>query len=52
MFTDGFNPLLFIKQLAYFRDIIFEAQVEFMPGFEVHEQEVKAFLTDAALAGF
>jgi hypothetical protein len=25
---------------------------KFMPGFEVNEQEVKEFLTDAALTGF
>ena len=52
LFTDVFNPILFNKQLCYFNDISFEEQVEFMPGFEVSEEEVKAFLTDAALTGF
>ena len=52
LFTDVFNPALFYKQLCYFDDISFEEQVEFMPGFEVSEEEVKAFLTDAALTGF
>ena len=52
LFTDVFNPILFNKQLCYFKDISFEEQVEFMPGFEVSEEEVKAFLTDAALTGF
>ena len=52
LFTDVFKPILFNKQLCYFKDISFEEQVEFMPGFEVSEEEVKAFLTDAALTGF
>jgi hypothetical protein len=52
LFTDVFNPILFNKQLCYFNDISFAEPVEFMPGFEVSEEEVKAFLTDAALTGF
>ena len=52
LFTDVFNPALFIKQLCYFDDISFEEQVEFMPGFEVSETAVKDFLIDAALTGF
>lgn len=52
VFTGVFNPMLFIKQLSYFDDISFEEAVEFMPGFEVSEAEVKAFLVDAALTGF
>ena len=52
LFKDVFNPALFYKQLCYFSDISFEEQIEFMPGFEVSEEEVKQFLTDAALTGF
>ena len=52
LFTDVFNPLLFNKQLCYFNDINYNEPVEFMPGFEVSEEEVKSFLTDAALTGF
>ncbi len=52
LFTGVFNPALFCKQLCYFDDISFEEQVEFMPGFEVSENEVKEFLIDAALTGF
>lgn len=52
LFKDVFNPTLFYKQLCYFNDISFEEQIEFMPGFEVSEEEVKAFLTDVALTGF
>ena len=52
LFKDVFNPALFHKQLCYFSDISFEEQIEFMPGFEVSEEEVKTFLTEAALTGF
>ena len=52
LFSGVFNPILFNKQLCYFDDISFEEQIEFMPGFEVSEKEVKDFLTDAALTGF
>ena len=52
LFTDVFNPILFSKQLCYFDDISFDEQVEFMPGFEVSEKEVKDFLIEAALTGF
>ena len=52
LFKDVFNPALFYKQLCYFNDISFEEQIEFMPGFEVGEEKVKAFLTDVALTSF
>lgn len=52
LFTGVFSASLFCKQLCFFDDISFEEQVEFMPGFEVSEKEVKEFLTDAALTGF
>jgi hypothetical protein len=52
LFGNVFNPGLFYKQLCYFTDISFEEQVEFMPGFDVDEEEVKQFLIDAALTGF
>ena len=52
LFKDVFNPFLFKKQLSYFDDINYTEQVEFMPGFEVPDNEIKAFLTDAALTGF
>jgi hypothetical protein len=51
-FGDLFSEKLFRGQLNYFEGISFEEQVEFMPGFEVSEAEVKKFLTDAALTGF
>lgn len=52
IFSGVFNSILFSKQLCYFKDINFAEPVEFMPGFEVSEEEIKAFLTDAALTGF
>ena len=51
-FGDLFSEKLFRGQLNYFEGISFEEQVEFMPGFEVRENEVKEFLIDAALTGF
>lgn len=52
LFKDVFNPVLFKKQLSYFDDINYTEQVEYMPGFEVPDDVIKAFLTDAALTGF
>lgn len=51
-FGELFSEKLFRGQLNYFKGISFDEQVEFMPGFEVSEEEVKDFLTDAALTGF
>jgi hypothetical protein len=51
-FGELFSEKLFRGQLNYFKGISFEEQVEFMPGFEVSEEEVKQFLIDAALTGF
>lgn len=51
-FEGLFSEKLFRSQLNYFDGISFEEQVEFMPGFEVSETEVKEFLTEAALTGF
>ena len=47
-----FSEKLFRGQLNYFDGISFEEKIEFMPGFEVNENEVKEFLVDAALTGF
>jgi hypothetical protein len=52
LFKDVFNPILFKKQLSYFEDINYSEQVELLPGFEVPDEEVKAFFTDAALTCF
>ncbi len=52
IFGELFSEKLFRGQLNYFTGISFEEQIEFMPGFEISETEVKEFLTDAALEGF
>ena len=52
LFGQLFSEKLFRGQLNYFEGISFDEQIEFMPGFEVSEKEVKDFLTDAALTGF
>lgn len=52
IFGELFSEKLFRGQLNYFTGISFDEQIEFMPGFEVDESEVKTFLIDAALSGF
>ncbi len=52
LYGDLFSEKLFRGQLNYFTGIDYTEQVIFMPGFEVSDEEVKAFLTDAALTGF
>lgn len=52
LFGDLFSEKLFRGQLNYFEGISFDEQIEFMPGFEVSEKEIKEFLIDAALTGF
>jgi hypothetical protein len=52
LFDTMFNEKLFKGQLSYFTGISFEEQIEFIPGFEVSEDEVKTFLIEAALEEF
>ena len=49
-FADNFNEKLFRSQLAYFEDINYAEQVEFMPGFEVPEEIIKKALVEFSLA--
>ena len=49
LFGQEFSGKLFHSQLAYHKDIDYTEEVEFMPGFEVHEKTVKTFLIDRAL---
>lgn len=51
MFERFFNEKLFREQLAYFEDIDYREQVEFV-GTEVCDDEIKAFLTEIALTPF
>jgi hypothetical protein len=52
IYNDLFSEKLFRGQLGFFVGINYSEQVEYMPGFEVPESEIKAFLVDAALTGF
>jgi len=49
---DMFSEKLFRGQLSYFEGINFDEQVEFMPGFDIPENTVKRYLTEASLEGF
>jgi len=52
IYGQEFSEKLFRAQLAFHKDIDYTEKIEFLPGFEVDENEVKAFLIDAALEGF
>ena len=52
LFPGVFNPSLFQKQLSFFSDIDYTEQIEYMPGFQVPDEEIKSFLIDASLTGF
>jgi hypothetical protein len=51
LFGDGFSARLFRGQLAYHADIDYSEEVDFMPGFAVGAEDVRAFLIDKALEG-
>jgi hypothetical protein len=51
LFGDSFSDRLFRGQLTYHADIDYAEAVEFMPGFEIDAETVKAFLIDKALEG-
>jgi len=44
-----FSEKLFRLQLAFHKDIDYSEPVEYLPGFEVSEQEIKEFLIDKSL---
>ena len=52
IYGQEFSEKLFRAQLAYHEDIDYSEKVEFLPGFEVDENEIKAFLINVALEGF
>jgi len=49
LFGQMFSVKLFRSQLAFHKDIDYSEPVEYMPGFEVSEQEIKDFLIDKSL---
>ena len=44
-----FSEKLFREQLAFHKDIDYSEQVEYMPGVDVIEQDIKDFLIDKSL---
>ena len=51
IYGDEFSAKLFRSQLAYHADIDYSEKVAYMPGHEVEEEAVKAYLIDKALEG-
>ena len=49
IFGELFSEKLFRSQLAFHKDIDYSEPVEYLPGFEVADQEIKEFLIDKAL---
>jgi hypothetical protein len=49
LFGQMFSGKLFRAQLAFHKDIDHSEPVEYMPGFEVDEQQIKDFLIDKSL---
>ncbi|MCL1909388.1 MAG: hypothetical protein FWG05_00460, partial [Kiritimatiellaeota bacterium] len=49
IFRDEFSAKLFRSQLSYHADIDYSEKVDYMPGYEIPDGEVRAFLTDKAL---
>ena len=52
IFEGSFNPKLFREQLTYYKDLDYSEDVDYMPGFEVTDEEIKAFLTETAVKDF
>lgn len=52
LYKDLFSEKLFRGQLNYFVGINYDEQIEYMPGFSVPDDEIKAFLIDVSLTGF
>jgi len=49
LFGNEYNERIIKEQLAYFDDINYKEQVEWIPGFEVSDEEVKKYLTEVSL---
>jgi hypothetical protein len=50
LFSTEFNGKLFRQQLAYFDDVNYTEKVNYRPGFEVADEEVRRVLVAAALS--
>ena len=49
IFGQLFSEKLFREQLAFHKDIDYAEPVEYMPGFDISEQDIKDFLIDKSL---
>jgi hypothetical protein len=49
IFGDLFSEKLFREQMAFHKDIDYSEPVEYLPGFEVKENEIKTFLINKSL---
>ena len=49
LFKDNFNEKLFKVQLSYFEGINYDEKIEFLPGFEVSDEEIKDKLINFSL---
>jgi|SRR3989344_4463342 len=49
IFASEFNEKLFRTQLAYFEDIDYSEKIEYLPGFEKNDDEIKQFLEKISL---
>jgi hypothetical protein len=52
LFAGAFNERLFKEQLTYFDDIDYAEEVEYLPGFEVTQEEIKQFLSNVGMEPF
>ncbi len=50
IFKKEFNEKLFRVQLSYFKDIDYSEKIEYMPGFEKEDKEIKKFLQQISLS--
>jgi len=49
IFSNEFNEKIFRSQLSYFKDINYTEEIEYLPGFEVNDKEIKKALTEFSL---
>lgn len=49
IFQNEFNEKLFRTQLGYFEDIDYSEEIDFMPGFEKKDEDIKKFLEKISL---
>lgn len=49
LFGDEFNEKLFREQLAYFADIDYSEEIDYMPGFEMADDKIQSALKEISL---